>query len=423
MQSFVHKNRRLFCENMPVEALADRYGTPLYVYSRRAFLDHLAEITRAFRPADPLICYSVKANSNLSILRLLARAGAGFDIVSGGELFRALKAGARASKIVFAGVGKTPDEIAAALKAGIFMFNAESEAEITAASRIAGQLGLRAPIALRLNPDIDARTHAKTTTARKENKFGIDLHTARRILVQHRQYPHADLCGLHLHLGSPLHSLAPFRSAMRKLKTFVRHVRAHGAQITTLNVGGGYAVSYDGKPTLRPVDYARVVLPAAKAMNLRLCLEPGRFIAGNSGILISRVIRHKHGWLDRKFLIIDAAMNDLLRPALYGSYHHIWPVSGPPSPAFGPRRKPPARLETVDIVGPVCESSDCFGTNRRIPPLQEGDLVAIFTAGAYGMAMASTYNSRPRPCEILVSGNRARIIRRRETHDDLVRGE
>ena len=423
MQAFTHKNRQLFCEDIPVERLAAKYGSPLYVYSRRSFLDRLSEIRNAFSPANPLICYSVKANSNLSILRMLARAGAGFDIVSGGELFRALKAGAKTSKIVFAGVGKSPNEIAVALRAGIFMFNAESEAEVAAASRIAGELGLRARIALRLNPDVDARTHAKTTTARKENKFGIDLHTARNIFAQRERYPNADICGIHIHLGSPIYSVAPFRSAMRKVKSFVREVRALGAEITHLNVGGGYAISYDGKPVIRPADYAKIVLPAVKTMNLRLCLEPGRFIAGNSGILVSRVIYRKEGWLGRKFLVIDAAMNDLLRPALYGSYHHIWPASGPPSPAFGPRRKSPGKLETVDIVGPICESSDCFGAKRRIPPLREGDLVVIYGAGAYGMAMSSTYNSRPRPCEVLVNQNRVRLIRRRETYEDLIRGE
>jgi len=427
MEAFTHRNGRLFCEGKPVETLAARYGTPLYVYSRRAFLARLDEIKQAFRPASPLICYSVKANSNLSILRLLARAGAGFDIVSGGELFRALKAGAPASKIVFAGVGKSPPEIAAALKAGIFMFNAESEAELDAADRVAGSLARTARVALRLNPDVDARTHAKTTTAKKENKFGIDLHTARNIFARRDRYPHIDICGIHVHLGSPIYSLAPFQSAMRKLKTFLRAVSNLGARVTTLNVGGGYAISYDGKPTLRPADYARVVLPAVKAMNVKLCLEPGRFIAGNSGILLSRVIYRKDGWHGRRFIVLDAAMNDLLRPALYGAYHHIWPVSGHPPAilsASGKRgHKPPPRLETVDIVGPICESSDCFATNRKIPPLQTGDLVAIYSAGAYGMAMSSTYNSRPRPCEVLVNGNRARVIRRRETYDDLIRCE
>ncbi|MHA1517347.1 MAG: diaminopimelate decarboxylase [Alphaproteobacteria bacterium] len=427
MEAFTYRNGRLFCENKSVETLAARYGTPLYVYSRRAFLAHLDEIKRAFRPASPLICYSVKANSNLSILRLLARAGAGFDIVSGGELFRALKSGARASSIVFAGVGKSPPEIAVALKAGIFMFNAESEAELDAANHVAGKLALTARVALRLNPDVDARTHAKTTTAKKENKFGIDLQTARDIFARRERYPHIDICGIHLHLGSPIYSLAPFRSAMRKLKGFLGNVRNLGARVTTLNIGGGYAISYDGKPTLRPADYAQVVLPAVKAMNVKLCLEPGRFIAGNAGILLSRVIYRKDGWLGRKFIILDAAMNDLLRPALYGSYHHIWPVSGPPSPLFGPTGqrggRRPHDLETVDIVGPVCESSDCFAANRKISPLQKGDLVAIYSAGAYGMAMSSTYNSRPRPCEVLVSGKRARVIRRRETYDDLIRGE
>ncbi len=425
MDEFTHKRGRLFCEDTPVDALVERYGTPLYVYSRKAFLSHFEEIRKAFAPARPLICYSVKANGNVNILRLLARAGSGFDIVSGGELYRAQCAKAKPDRVVFAGVGKSPEEITEALEAGIFMFNAESPAELEAINRAAESLDCEARVALRVNPDVDARTHAKTTTATRKNKFGIDLHTARELFANRDRLPHVSLCGVHLHLGSPIYSVDPFRKALERIRTFIGEARDLGAEITTLNVGGGYAISYDGNPTIRPRDYAEVILPAVEALDVELCIEPGRFIAGNAGVLITRVVYRKEGWDGRRFVIVDAAMNDLLRPALYGSYHHIWPVSGDPPPAFGTpeERRSKTGLETVDIVGPICETSDCFGADRELPPVQQGDCLAIYSAGAYGMAMASNYNSRPRPCEVLVNGKRTRVIRRRETREDMVKGE
>jgi len=272
---------------------------------------------------------------------------------------------------------------------------------------------------------VDARTHAKTTTARKENKFGIDLDRAVDIFARRRDYPHVDLSGIHLHLGSPMYSTAPFRRGLHKAARFLAEVRALGATVGTLNVGGGYCISYDGKKVIRPRDYAKAIVPAAKKLGVDLVLEPGRFIVGNSGILVSRVTYVKQGWLGRCFVVLDAAMNDLLRPALYGSHHHIWPVAGPPSPVLGGpgKKRRTVPLEKVDIVGPICETSDSFGTERRLPPLREGDAVAIFSAGAYGMTMSSVYNSRPRPCEVLVSGKRSRLIRERETYEDLIRGE
>jgi len=425
MTGFSHRGGNLFCEDLPVADLAARYGTPLYVYSRRAILHAFAEMKRAFRQARPLIFYSIKANSNIGILRTLARAGAGFDVVSGGELFRALHAGANPNRIVFSGVGKTDEEIAHALRARIFMLNVESAEELAAVNRIARHLGVRAHVALRVNPDVDARTHAKTTTGRKESKFGIDLPTAQRLLAERANYPAADICGIHMHLGSPIYTVMPFLRAMKRVSALVARARQDGAHLSVLNVGGGFAISYDGRPVIQPEDYARVILPAVKSLRLRLCIEPGRFIVGNAGILVGRVIRKKVGWHGRRFLIVDAGMNDLVRPALYGARHHIWPVCGPPSPAFGSGRRPAGSdgWERVDVVGPICESSDCFGCDMLLPPTREGDLLAIYSAGAYGMAMASTYNSRPRACEVLVSGRRARVIRRRETYKDLIRGE
>ena len=424
MDGFSYRNRQLYCEDLPVASLAKRYGTPLYVYSRAAILARYDEIKSAFAPADPLICYSVKANSNQSVLRLLVRRGAGFDVVSGGELYRVLKAGGRASKIVFAGVGKTAEELKAGVTVGIHAFDVESVQELESLNRVAALVGKKASALLRLNPDVDARTHGKTTTAKKENKFGIDLHRAREILSRCRKYCHVEIRGIHLHLGSPIYTVGPYRDALRKVAQFIREVRDLGATMDTLNIGGGYGISYDGNTIISPSAYAKTILSGVAKFGTKLILEPGRYIVGNAGILLSQVTYVKQGWLDRRFVVLDAAMNDLLRPALYDSYHHIWPVKGSGTPLVtGRKNKPPRRLETVDIVGPICETSDCFGRDRKLPPLKEGDLVSIFSAGAYGMSMASTYNSRPRPGEVLVTGYRSRLIRKRETYDDLIRGE
>lgn len=424
MDGFSYRNGQLHCENLPVASLAERYGTPLYVYSNSALLNRLGELQQAFAPAKPHICYSIKANSNLSILRLLNRAGAGFDIVSVGELYRALKAGADPARIVFAGVGKTPDEIRAALKAGIRMFNAESEAELRAADAVAASLGRKATVALRINPDVNARTHANTTTGRKENKFGIALPHARRIFAQRRHYPNLNITGIHLHLGSPIYTVEPYEKALHKMRSFVAEVRSLGAEVRTMNMGGGYAVSYDGRRVITPRDYARAILPPIREMGLELIIEPGRYIVANSAVLLSRVTYVKEGWLKRRFVILDTAMNDLMRPALYGSHHEIWPAVGAPAPILGSARaRKPARLETVDIVGPICETTDCFARDRRIPAVRAGDVVVLFSAGAYGMSMSSTYNSRCRPAEVMVAGKRARLIRKRESHEELTRGE
>lgn len=425
MQGFAQKDGELYCEGVALSKLAERHGTPLYVYSKAALLGRLAELQEAFAPANPLICYSIKANSNLGILRLLTRHGSGVDIVSGGELFRAIRAGVAPEKIVFAGVGKTPEDIREAIRQGIRMFNAESEPELEAANRAAAELGRRATVALRVNPNVNARTHAKTTTGRKENKFGIALPHAFDIFTQTRQYPNLDINGIHLHLGSPIYTVEPYVSALRKMKSFVRDLRRAGVALRSINIGGGYCISYDGREVIRPSDYATEILPAVKELDLELILEPGRFIVGNSGVLLSRVVYVKEGWAGRRFVILDAGMNDLIRPAMYDSYHHIWPARGATSPLAGGRMtaRQEAALETVDIVGPICETSDCFGRQRRVPPMKSGDTAVIFSAGAYGMSMSSNYNSRPRAAEVLVSGTRATVIRKRETYEDVIRGE
>lgn len=402
--------------------LARRYGTPLYVYSKSAIINRLKEIQQAFRPAKPLICFSVKSNANQTLLKLLGEAGSGFDIVSGGELFRVLKAGGDPKKVVYAGVGKTRLEIEQAIRAGILMFNAESEEEVVAIDNVAGQCGAKARIALRVNPDVDARTHAKTTTGKRDNKFGIDLETAAGLFTNPGRFPNLDISGIHLHLGSPIYSVDPYKKALKKVTVFLRDIRSRGANLRTINIGGGYAISYDGKKVIGPKDYASAILPALSKLNLQLILEPGRFIMGNSAILVSQVTYTKTGWGGRKFTILDAAMNDLIRPALYDSYHHIWPVSGAASPMLDGSSKK-ITTEVMDIVGPICESSDCFAKDRALPPLQEGEYIAIFSAGAYGMSMSSNYNARPRACEVLVSGRKSSVIRKRETYEDLVRSE
>jgi len=422
MRSFSYRADGLYCEDVRVADVAEREGTPLYVYSRAELLWRLAQIETAFRDADPLICYSVKANGNLSILRLLAEKGCGFDVVSGGELFRTLRAGAGPGKVVFAGVGKTPREIREALQAGIFQFNVESPSELGSINRIAGDTGCRARAALRLNPDVDARTHAKTTTAKKETKFGIPLDEALDLFRDRASFANVDINGVHLHLGSPIYEVAPYREALQKMADFIPRARAVGANVETLNIGGGYCISYKGEPVIGPADYAQAIVPAVRALQCRLILEPGRYIVGNSAVLATRVTYRKEGWSGRRFLICDAGMNDLIRPALYDSHHHIWPVAGPASPAFFGGKAD--GLETVDVVGPICESSDVFCRDRALPPsVKEGDLLAVFSAGAYGFSMGSSYNGRPRPAEVLVEGSAYRVIRARETYEDLIRGE
>lgn len=426
MDAFEYKNKVLFCENVRIDDIVSEVGTPTYIYSKNAILARYRELKSAFQDVETLICFSVKSNSNLSICSLLAEEGSGFDVVSGGELFRALKAGGSPSRIVFAGVGKTDKEIRYALENDIFMFNVESAAELQHINTIAGETGKIPRVALRINPDIDAKTHAKTTTGKKENKFGIDFTEAENLIRHPERYSNVSICGLHVHLGSPIYTTDPYVHALKKVVVLVQKCRDAGMDIVYINIGGGYCVSYTGEKVIQPKDYASKILPLVKKMQCHLIMEPGRFIVGNSGILASRVTYIKETVHGKKFVICDAAMNDLIRPALYDAFHRIWPVNTnikiPEVENFG---KPTIKrgMDFVDVVGPVCESSDAFATNRALPRVQEGDLLAIFSAGAYGFTMSSSYNSRPRPCEVLVDGDRYRIIRKRETYEDLIRGE
>ncbi len=414
MHRFAYRNGELFCEQVPVSDVARALGTPLYLYSLGTLLDHFRKLKTAFRPVAPLICFSMKANSSLAICRALTKAGAGFDVVSGGELQKAVRVGADPKKIVFASVGKTESEIEAALRKGILCFNVESIQELQRIEAIAARLGRKQLVGLRLNPDVDPHTHAFITTGHKQNKFGIDWETVESIFQQKGRFPHLKLEGLHIHIGSQILKAGPFKEAIAKALRMIERAKRHGIRIRTLNIGGGLGIVYHKETPQTAADYARAVLPLLKRRKLKIILEPGRFIAGNAGILLTRLLYLKENRA-KLFAVVDAGMNDLIRPSLYGAYHEILPVDQP--------NHVPSSKVRYDLVGPVCESGDFFAKDRALPPLKPGDLLAIMGAGAYGFTMASNYNSRPRPAEALVHGSRWFLIRRRETLQDLIRPE
>lgn len=424
MDHFVYRDGMLRCEALELHQIAEQFDTPLYVYSRQTLIDHYDRLHAAFAPLDPQICFSVKSCSNLAILSILKERGAAFDVVSGGELERVIEAGGDPARAVFAGVGKTDSEIEFALRRGIEWFNVESEEELVNIDRIAGNLNRPARVALRINPDVDPHTHVYTTTGKRETKFGVDLDRARRVFDQTGNMPHIELRGLHLHLGSPVNAVEPYVEAVKKTLTLIDELRGAGHRIESLNIGGGFGAHYAGEEAPPATEYAKVVVPLLKGRGLKILLEPGRSIAANAGVLLTRVLYRKASG-DKTFIIVDAAMTELIRPALYGAFHFVWPVA-PASGMSPPQRSPDLSmpgLELVDIVGPVCESGDFLAKDRRLPPLHRGDLVCIFSTGAYGFTMSSQYNSRPRAAEVLVEGNQARLIRRRETYDDLVAAE
>ncbi len=413
--AFTYRDGRLLCEDVSVADLAREVGTPCYVYSRAAIEGAYRQLADAFAPAHPLVCYSVKANGNLAILRLLRDLGAGFDIVSAGELFRVERAGGDPGKVVFAGVGKTEPEIRRALQAGILMFNVESESELTLIDRVAGALGTRARVALRLNPDVDAHTHHYITTGKKETKFGIDADTARALVARIADFPHVRLVGYHAHVGSQVTDPGPHAAALEKVIAFAASCEPAGGAIEYLNIGGGFGIDYEPGQAKPPAAFADLLLPLILRTGKKLILEPGRFIVGNAGILVAAVT-HLKETPDARFVICDAAMNDLIRPTLYHAFHRIWPVlSHAPFEDDG--------LAPADVVGPICESGDFFAIQRPLPDLAQNDLLAIFSAGAYGFSMSSNYNARPRPPEVLVDRTQYRVVRRRESYDDLIQQE
>lgn len=410
-EAFEYHNDELVCEGVSIAALCEEHGTPLYIYSRAALTRRYREFAAAFREMNPLICFAVKSNGNLAVLRTLANEGAGADIVSGGELFRALRAGVPAERIVYAGPGKTEGEIRDSLRAGIHMFNIESSAEAELINRVAGELGVRAAVALRVNPDVDALTHKHTTTGKKGNKFGIDLDVALRQFKMTAALDRLDVVGVHAHIGSPILKLEPFEQAMTRLVELIAALRDNGMEIQRLDFGGGLGIVYRDESPVSPTEYASRLRPLIEQTGCHLILEPGRYISGNSGILCVQVTYRKETD-DKTFIITDGAMNDLIRPALYDSYHRIGPV-----------RRRNAPTETVDVVGPVCESGDFFAKGREIERVDSGDHLAIFSAGAYGFTMSSNYNARPRAAELLVVDGEAFVVRSRETREDLVRHE
>ena len=427
MDHFTYEQGALRCEGVAVADIAAKVGTPCYVYSAATLTEHHRRTRAAFAALDPLICYSVKSCGNLGVLRTLTGLGSGMDVVSGGELFRARAAGCPPERIVYAGVGKRDDEIAAALDAGIFLLNVESEQEFENIARIARGRGASCRCALRINPDVDPRTHRFTTTGTKETKFGVDIERARAFFRAFGRDPNARLVGLHLHIGSPVTSTDPYVQAVTKALALRDELLREGFEVSVLDVGGGFAADYETGSSPAASDYARAIVPLlepAVRAGLRIVLEPGRSIAANAGILLTRVQYVKTSG-DRTFAICDAGMNALLRPSHYDAFHFIWPAA--PGGGFVPRertREPGMPgLVPVDVVGPLCETGDYLALDRRLPPPARGDLLAVFTAGAYGMSMASRYNSSPLPAEVLVTGGAFDVVRRRETYEDLVAHE
>lgn len=406
LSPFTQKNGALHVESVPLPTIAERYGTPCYVYSRAALESAYDEFCRELVGVDALVCYAVKANSNLAVLNLFARLGAGFDIVSLGELKRALAAGADARKIVFSGVGKSASEMAYALETGILCFNVESAAELDRLNEVAGRLGRRAPVSLRVNPDVDAKTHPYISTGLRDNKFGVAYEDAQAIYRHAASLPNLDVTGIDCHIGSQLLDPSPFAEALDKLLQLIDALRADGVTLHHIDLGGGLGIRYkdEAEPTIR--SYLQPLLAELKGRGLKVLLEPGRRLVGNAGVLLTRVEYLKPG-VTKNFAIIDAAMNDLARPALYDAWHDILPVTTHSGAG-----------KEWDIVGPVCESSDFLGRQRTLA-IQPGDLLAIMSAGAYGMAMSSNYNSRPRAAEIMVDGDQMHCIRRRENVDEL----
>lgn len=428
MDHFAYRNGQLFAENVPVADIAAAAGTPTYIYSKATLVGHYRRMAEAFAPLNPTICYSIKSCGNINLVKTLVAEGSGMDVTSGGELFRALQAGCDPQKIFFAGVGKTDKELREALAARIGTFNIESEEEFWNLDRIAGEMGVVAHGALRVNPDLQNRTtHNKTFTARKEDKFGINIDRAGEFYFQASKAKNVRLHGLHLHIGSPIKLTEPYAEAITKALRLIDELARDGIRIETLDIGGGFAAFYEGNEAPPFSAYAEAIVPLLKervANGLRIIMEPGRSIVANAAILLAQVQYTKQAGA-RKFIIVDAAMNDLIRPTLYESYHFIWPAR-PGMAHIPPNRTSTQRIagdEKVDIVGPICESGDYLAKERYLPQVQRGDLVAIFSAGAYGMAMSSNYNARPRAAEILVDGDTFTTIRRRETYEDLVRNE
>jgi diaminopimelate decarboxylase len=416
MNHFQYRNREMFAEEVPLKRIAQEVGTPAYIYSLATLKRHYRVFDEAFGKVPHIVCFSVKANSNLALLRTFAKEGSGFDIVSGGELFRALKAGGDPKKIVFSGVGKKKEEIEYALATGILMFNVESEEELVALDGIAAGIGKKAPISLRVNPDVDPQTHPYISTGMKKAKFGVDIKKSLEMYKKAVALSNIDVVGVDCHIGSQLTSVTPFVDALAKVREYLDRVLAgemkkEGAQIRYLDLGGGLGINYHDETPPLPEEYANAVVQGLEGLNITLILEPGRVIVGNAGILLTEVQYIKETDT-KKFVIVDGGMNDLIRPALYGSYQAVQPVV-----------ENNGEKILADVVGPICESGDFFAKDREIARPKRGDLLAVMSAGAYGFTMASNYNSHPKPPEVLVDGDKYYVVRKRESLEDLINGE
>ncbi len=411
MHHFTYRDNELYCEDVPVRLIAESIGTPFYLYSHATLKRHFLIFNDAFEGLDRLVCYSAKANTNLAILKLFESLGSGLDIVSGGELYRGLKAGFSPDKIVYSGVGKRIDEIDYALEAGILMFNVESLEELELINERAGALKTKAPVAIRVNPDVDPKTHPYISTGLNKNKFGIDRKTAIEGYNKARRLKHIKVLGIDCHIGSQITDVKPFIEALQSLKDLIDEINKMGLKIKFLDMGGGLGITYDHESPPHPKDYARAIAASLKGTRLKLILEPGRVIVGNAGILVTKVLFRKSGMV-KEFVIADAGMNDLMRPTLYNAFHAIEPVASLEG-----------RLITADVVGPICESGDFLALDRKIPDVATGDLLAVMSAGAYGFSMSSNYCSRLRVAEVMVKDDRFYVVRDRESYMDLVNGE
>jgi diaminopimelate decarboxylase len=407
---FAYHDGLLHCEQVPLTRIADEVGTPCYVYSEETLRRHVRVFDEAFGGIPHLICYAVKANSNINILKRFAKWGTGFDIVSGGELFRVLHAGGSAAKVIFSGVGKTAQEIRYAIDAGILFFNVESSAELDQINEVGRVAGKRVPVSIRANPDVDAKTHPYISTGKQHNKFGVSLSEAIELYRASNRFSNICVVGVSCHIGSQITQMGPFEEALASIRRFILGLKSEGFGLKYLDFGGGLGISYNAEEPPSPATYAKSVESATNDLGVTVVLEPGRVIVGNAGILLTRTLLKKNQG-GKKFIVVDAGMNDLIRPALYGSHHQIWAV------------REQHKKEKVDVVGPVCESADFFAQDREVAMLERGDLLAVMSAGAYGFSLSSNYNSRPRVAEVLVSGDSYEIIGRRETYQDLIRLE
>ena len=421
MDYFKYKEGNLFAENVSVEIIAREVGTPVYIYSKATFKEHLQKIQQAYGRIDTTICYSVKACGNINILKFMAEAGSGFDIVSGGELYRVLQTGCDPSKIVYAGVGKTDTEIIEALESGIGYFNIESEAELENLIQLARQQGKQTKAALRVNPDVEVKTHDFLKTGKKETKFGVDIERALKVFSDYGSNETVHLCAIHVHLGTGGKKIDPYVEAMKKIIPLIDQLRSRGYTIEAVDLGGGYGADYESNSVPSATEYASGIVPLLKDKDIKLILEPGKSICANAGVMLTRVLYIKHGGR-KKFIIVDAGMNDLIRPSLYDAFHFIWPAKVDEK-FVPPQREKDLQLdgtEVVDVVGPICEGADFFAKDRALPAVERGDLVSVFTAGAYGFTMSSNYNARGRAAEVLVDGDKFSVIRKRETYEDLI---